>query len=201
MLRLLDAIDFPRERLRLVSVDRADDAVKRSPGGEERGLEIWRVPTLIVARGGRELSRIVEHPVLSLERDLLAILDGEDYRPSYRSYPVVRRWLDEGLLADVNLSPSGLAGEVRARVADEWELRAVARVMLSRGDVTEAVKLFEVNRALYRQSSRCHADLAEALLRAGHRERAHRAAERAIRLNADAEEAESLVELLGRTLE
>jgi len=200
MLKLLDEIDFSSERLRLIAVDNGEDALKRSPGGEEQGLEIWRVPTLVVVRRGREVSRIVEHPVLSLERDLLAILRGEDYRPSYRAYPVVRRWLAEGLLADDNVSPSGLAGEVRALVANEWELRAVARVLLSRGDVDEAVKLFETNRALYRRSSRCHADLAGALIRAGDPDEARRAAERAIRLNTEPEETESLIELLGRTL-
>jgi hypothetical protein len=117
ILKVLDEMGFPQENLALVGVDWVDEAHKQSPGGEERGLEIYRVPTFIVERGGREISRFVEYPVLSVERDLLAILSDEKYEPSYASYPVVRRWLDDGLLADPNISPRGLANEVR-HIAD-----------------------------------------------------------------------------------
>ena len=56
---------------------------------------------------------MVEHPVLSLERDLSAILQGGLYRPDYASYPIIRRWLREGLLSDENVSARGLAGQLR----------------------------------------------------------------------------------------
>ena len=50
-----------------------DSVYKQSPAHEERGLEIHRVPDLDSIEKGREIGRIVESPVLSLERDLLAI--------------------------------------------------------------------------------------------------------------------------------
>lgn len=199
ILKLLDEIGFPGDRVKLVGVDSAEGALKRSPGGEERGLEIYRVPTLVVRRDGAEIARIVEFPVLSLERDLLAILSGARYEPNYRSYPVIRRWLDEGLLVDGNVSAWGLANQVRDLVSAEGELAAAARVLLDRGDAVEAVKLMQVNCALYRESSRCFAGLAEAQLGAGDLESARDAAARALRLNTDPDRVEDLVRLLERS--
>ena len=201
LLKLLDRSGFDPRDIRLIAVDDADEALKRSPGGEEQGLEIYRVPTTIVWRDGAEAGRIVEFPARSLERDLLAILAGQPYRPSYSTYPVVRRWLGEGLLADPNVSARGLADEVRSAVASEGELAAAARVMLARGQIAEAVKLYQVNCALNPESARCQARLCEALLRAGDRERAREAAEHALRLNIDTDRVGDLLDLLGRARE
>jgi len=198
LVKLLDEMGFPREQLELVAVDAGEGKQKRSPGGEERGLEIYRVPTLIVRRGEQEIGRLVEFPVLSLERDLLAILIGTPPEPNYRSYPLVRRWRDEGLLDDENVSPWGLANDLRNLVASESELAAAADVLLDRGDVRAAVKLMQINCALYRESSRCSARLAEGLLRAGDAESAKEAAERALRLNTSPDRVQDLVALLGR---
>lgn len=201
MLKLLDEIGLGRERIDLVAVDAADGAYKRSPGGEERGLEIYRVPTLIVRRAGVELARIVEYPVLSLERDLLAILDGDDYEPSYRSYPVIRGWLREGLLGDENVSARGLADRLRDPLAGEGELAAAAKVLLDRGEVREALKLSQVACTLYRQSADCLARLADAQFRAGDPDGARESARRALRLPAAAEPVDELLELLERSTE
>lgn len=198
LLKLLQAMEIPDDRIELIGLDRTAAATKRSPGGEEQGLEIYRVPTVIVRRGGTEVGRIVEHPVLSLERDLLAILGEGSYQPAYASYPVVRGWLKQGLLTDPNVSPRGLAGKVRHLVTGETELAAPARVMLLRGDTVEAVKLFEVNCAIHRDSSICYERLAGALHEAGDPERARKAAERALRLNDDPDRVEALVELIGK---
>jgi tetratricopeptide (TPR) repeat protein len=201
LLKLIDAMGLPAETLRLVAVDNAKQALKRSPGGEERGLEIYRVATLVVERRGKEIGRLVEHPVLSLERDLLAILAGREYESSYPAYPVVRAWREAGLLADPNVSPWGLAGQVRAMVAGEGDLAAAARVMASRGEKAEALKLLEVNAALFRRSASCQLELAEAWLERGDRERAREAAERALRYNDDPERLGRLTELIRGTAE
>ena len=199
LLKLFDAMGLPEGSVELVALDRTDEALKRSPDGEERGREIYRVPTLIVERDGEEVSRLVEHPVLSLERDLLAILDGSEYSPSYAAYPVIRRWLAEGLLADANVSPWGLAEQLRYKINGEGDLAAAARVLQSRGDLAEAVKLFEINCALHWESARSHQRLAAALLESGDRESAHKSAERALRYNKDQERMEELTALIQET--
>ena len=200
MVKLLEQAGLPTARVHLIAVDRGGDAHKRSPDGEERGREIYRVPTLVVERAGRELSRIVEFPVLSLERDLLAILSDVGYQPNYASYPAIREWLAAGLLADPNVSARGLAGRLRLRVASEGELEAAATVLESRGQRVEALKLLETNCVLHGESAGCHARLAEALLDAGRAEVARAAAERAIRLNDDPSRTQDLLDLLARAV-
>jgi tetratricopeptide (TPR) repeat protein len=196
LVKLLERLELPADRLTLVAVDNEVQAHKRSPGGEERGREIYRVPTIIVSRDGREVTRIVEHPSRSLERDLLAIVEGADYRPSYASYPLVRGWLAEGVLSDPNVSARGLADDLRHVVATEGELGAAARVMRTRGQLDEAAKLYETNCGLYPESIACRTALAETLLDAGRPDEAREAAERALRLDPDREQVEVLLELM-----
>jgi tetratricopeptide (TPR) repeat protein len=196
LLKLFDAMGVPEEKVQLVALDRTDDALKQSPDGEERGREIYRVPTLIVERDDKEISRLVEHPVLSLERDLLAMLDGDDYSPAYAAYPVIRRWLRDGLLSDPNVSPWGLAKQVRPMINGGGDLAAAGRVLQSRGDLAEAIKLFEVNCALDWEVSRRHELLAAALLEYGDMEGARESAERALRYNDDDERLAGLTALL-----
>ena len=200
LMRLLDAMGWPEDQRRLVAVDRSDDLHKRSPDGEERGYEVYRVPTVVVEHQDHEKGRIVEHPVLSLERDLLAILDQGTYTPSYASYPVVQRWLQDGLLSDANVNADGLASEVRDLVANEWELYSAARVLWTRGDVDEAAKLAAVNCSLYWDLAPCHMQLAEAQIRAGHLKEARNSTLRAMRRNTDPERVDTLVDLIERSM-
>lgn len=200
LMRLLDVAGWPEDQRRLVAVDRSDDWHKRSPDGEEQGYEVYRVPTIVIEQNDQERGRIVEHPVLSLERDLLSILHQDGYQPSYASYPVVRRWLQDGLLSDVNINPDGLASEVRDLVGNEWELYSAARVLWSRGDVEEGARLAAINCALYGDLALCHMQLAEAQIRAGHLEDARKSVLRAMRRNTDPDRTEDLVDLIERSM-
>jgi hypothetical protein len=124
------------------------------------------------------------------------MLDGREYSPSYAAYSVIRRWLDEGLLADPNVSPWGLAKQLRPKINGEGDLAAAARVFQTRGDLAEAIKLYEINCALHWESSRCHERLAGALLESGDSMSAQNSAERALRYNDDSERLEELTALL-----
>lgn len=77
--KILDTLDYEYSNLTLINVDRN----KKSPGGEEAGRDIHHVPTIICFRDGREIGRIVEYPVQSLEKDLAQILLGNPLRPHY----------------------------------------------------------------------------------------------------------------------
>ncbi len=82
-IKILDESDFPRQQLKIVTVDRRKEHYKKSPAGEEWGLDIRRVPTFIFLKDGKEVNRIVERPVETLEKDLLSILKAESYVPNY----------------------------------------------------------------------------------------------------------------------
>ena len=83
VLKMLDCCGFPEKRLTLVMVSNQSDAYKKSPQHEEAGRNIVRVPTIIIEENGKETGRIIESPIVSLEKDLLSILKKNNYVPNY----------------------------------------------------------------------------------------------------------------------
>lgn len=79
MLKILDAAKFKEKNFELITVDRT----KQNPKEYTAGNNIIRVPTFIFKKDGKEIGRIVERPVESLEADMLKILNGEPYKHSY----------------------------------------------------------------------------------------------------------------------
>nr|WP_299388074.1 thioredoxin family protein [Allomuricauda sp.] len=82
-LKILKAAQFPMDQIDIVALDRRSGKVKTSPTGEERGLHIIRVPTMLFYKNGREVNRIVESPIETLEEDMAQILNGNLYTPNY----------------------------------------------------------------------------------------------------------------------
>ncbi len=77
--KIMDQAGFNYDNLSLITVTRQ----KNTPEKYEEGLNITKVPTFIFYKGGKEINRIVEFPVESLEKDMLAILSGKEYKHSY----------------------------------------------------------------------------------------------------------------------
>ena len=82
--RILDAVNFDESRLTLINMDRE----KNSPNGEETGLNIHHVPTLILYKNSSEIGRVIESPIQSLEEDMAAIINGEKYTPNHSDFGV-----------------------------------------------------------------------------------------------------------------
>ena len=72
--KVLDYLEFDDNRLRVVALDNHPDRYKQSPQQEEVDWNIEFVPTIIILREEKEIGRIVETPVESLERDLAKML-------------------------------------------------------------------------------------------------------------------------------
>jgi len=81
--KVLEYCGVEPEQIKLIMVSNHDTAYKKSPTHEEQGLNILRVPTLLVMENRTELNRIVEYPVESLEKDLLKILVRSAYKHAY----------------------------------------------------------------------------------------------------------------------
>ncbi|MFT3981160.1 MAG: thioredoxin family protein [Ferruginibacter sp.] len=130
MIKLLDRIGFDKKNLIIIATGGSDSLYKQSPQGEEKGKGIFRVPVFIVYKNGKEINRINEFPVQSLERDLLSIVKNESYSPNYKSFSTVNQWINEGILADTNVSVRGLAMQVKPMVNNEHELNSLAYLLL-----------------------------------------------------------------------
>lgn len=69
-IKLLETIDFPSSKLDIICVNRGKTA---EDVGVEKGYVDF-VPTFIISHNQHEVGRIIEEPIESLEKDLLAIL-------------------------------------------------------------------------------------------------------------------------------
>ncbi|MGI9551756.1 MAG: thioredoxin family protein [Aurantibacter sp.] len=87
--KILEAANYPMDQLTVVALDYEKNQYKKSPGGEEKGLNIIKVPTMIFYKDGTAVNRIVESPIESLEKDIKAIVKGKDYVPNYGDVPML----------------------------------------------------------------------------------------------------------------
>lgn len=83
LIKILGQAEFPNEQLKIVAVHDKGEFYKTSPNGEQWGLQIKMVPTIIFLKDGKEANRIVESPVETLEKDMQKIISGQEYVPNY----------------------------------------------------------------------------------------------------------------------
>jgi len=195
-LKLLQNISFPEKKLELVGLGGSDTLYKQSPGHEEAGLGIFRVPVFIIYRDGKEINRITEFPVLSLERDLLDILRNKPYRPNYSSHSLIRQWLQEDFLAEDNTSIRGLAEQLRYRLSGEQELNSLGYLLLKQGKKIAALQLFRMNYLLYPESANTASSLGEGYLENGNDVKAAEFLEKSLERNRDPQAIRPVLELL-----
>lgn len=166
-IKVLDEIKFDKTSLKIIGTGGSDSMYKQSPQGEDKGKGIFRVPVFIVYKNGKEINRINEFPVETLERDLLAILENRPYTPNYKSFGKVTQWLNEGVLPDTNIAVRGLAAQVKYLVSHEYELNGVGYLLLKQGKQKEAMTIFRINAALFPESANIVSSLGEAYLKTG----------------------------------
>lgn len=80
--KILDEVKLDPKKVTLIAVSEFKD----TPEGFEKGRSITHVPTFIFKKNGLEINRIVEIPVVSLEKDMLSIVNGEAYQHSYAKF-------------------------------------------------------------------------------------------------------------------
>lgn len=185
LLRLLDEVDFPQSHLQMIALGGTDSLLKQSPRHEEAGKGIFRVPTIIVYKNNIEFNRINEFPALSLEADLYTILGLHSYTPNYKSFSMIKDWLENGTLVNKNISARSLAGRLKSLADGENELNSLAHLLLSQGKKEEALKIFQVNYYLYPESPRVLASLGEGYFKTGDQKNAVSNLERALETNKD----------------
>jgi tetratricopeptide (TPR) repeat protein len=183
MLKTLHAAGFADKNIQLIGVASEADVYKQAPKREEKDLYVYRVPTFIVYQNNKEIGRINEYPVESLERDLQKILSGKSYTPSYTTFLQVTEWFTQGMLTDENVSPRGLADQLRKVVSSESELNSCGYVLMARGNLKEAITVLRTNVYLYPESSNCFDSLGEAYTKAGLKDNAVFCYERAVALD------------------
>ena len=195
-LKIMNDISFPASKITMIAVGNSDSLYKQSPQHEEANLSIFRVPTFIFFRNGKEINRIVEFPVNSLEKDVLAILDNKNYTPNYPSFMMVTNWLSNGVFADTNITIHSLAAQIKPTVVSEFELNSIGYILMAQHKTKEAINVFRVNAYLYPQSSNVASSLGEGYLDNGDTSNAIFYLEQSLGLNKEPKAVKSILDLL-----
>lgn len=183
MMKVLHSVSFDEKKIQLIAVDDSLAVHKQAPGREEKGLRVFRVPTFIFYEKGKEVGRIVEFAVESLERDLVRIANREPYEANYRVYSQIDHWLANGLLRDTNISAHGLAAQLKTLSNNEGELNSCGYVLMAQGALQESIAVLRINVILYPESPNCWDSLGEAYAKANQKEKAIEMYEYALKLD------------------
>ncbi len=76
--KIMDYLEVEKSQYNIIALDNHPDRYKKSAQHEEEGWEIEYVPTFIILQANKEIGRIVEAPIETLEKDLKTILQGAD---------------------------------------------------------------------------------------------------------------------------
>lgn len=159
--KVLESVKFPKDQLEVIAVDRTADAYKQSPTGEEKGLNIHRVPTFIFYKDGKEVNRIVESPKTTFELDIKAILEGK-YTTNY----MAAHYLEGLIKANGINSLLEMEDELVLRLSDfvkgSRELNTFGYVKLKSGAIKEAIYIFDLNAKLFPYKTNVYDSLGEA---------------------------------------
>src|SRR5258708_16511766 len=147
--KILDYCGINSSLVQLVMVSDADSTYKQSPGHEERGLNIFRVPDLILLDKGKEIGRIVESPVQSLEKDLLTLTAGEHYVPHYEGAALLIKAFREEKKGQLEKELPELAARIKPMVSSPSELKSYAHVLRAAGEGQKADIALQINALIF----------------------------------------------------
>jgi thiol-disulfide isomerase/thioredoxin len=198
--KVMDAIKFPEDQIEVIALDRTTETYKQSPNGEEKGLNIHRVPTFIFYKNGKEVNRIVEFPKETFERDIFNIIIEHKYTPNY----IAANYLG-GLLTQIDLTTlSNMETELIYRLSEfvngSRELNTFGYVKLRAKKYDEAIYIFDLNTKLFPYKDNVYDSLGEAYFEAKNFELALKNYQKALELNAENENAKTMVEKIKKEI-
>ncbi len=169
--KILEAIDFSLDRLTLVAVSRDRNTYKQSPGGEEEGLNIHRVPTIIVYENGKEINRIIESPVLTIEKDLLHILN-DTYIPNHHIVTFTHHLIEEYGVSKLLKKAKKYKNKFTVEEKKPSSLNTYANVLYYAGQEQKALEVLKLNVFLFPEDVSVYKNLGDKLSLLGYKDEA-----------------------------
>jgi tetratricopeptide (TPR) repeat protein len=181
---VLEAADFPLDRLTLIGVARDRDNYKQSPGGEHEGRNIHRVPTIILYKDGVEVNRIVESPVTAIEEDIFNILQG-NYKPNHNLVTRTNNLLlTHGANKLVKKGKRQLK-KLKKDADNPYQLNTYASVLYYAGQKEEAIAILRLNTLLFPDKAAVFSNLGTKLVQENMTEEATAMFQKAITIEPD----------------
>lgn len=196
---VLEAIDFPEEQLQVVALDNKRSHYKQSPTGEEVGLNIHRVPTIIVYKNGKELDRIVEHPVTSIEADLLVISRKKEYAHHYQIVTQLNTILENTTAKAVLENSNQYASDLKEYSKKASELNTYGYVLFRANKMKKALAAFTINTLLFPDNKNTFDSLGEAYFATGNYEKAILNYKKVLALDANDKNAKEMLSKIQKT--
>ena len=179
--KILEACNFPEDQLTVIALSRKANMYKQSPNHYEAGLNIHRVPTFIFYKNRKEDNRIVEHPVESLEKDILNIITSDDYQSNYQIVTKISKILKDDGLNGLKKQSKKLVKAFDGKVSSMYELNTYGRILYSTNRSNEAIEVFKINTKLFPDNPRTHMSYANTLGISGNSKNAIKVMEKAIK--------------------
>ncbi|MEZ4874658.1 MAG: hypothetical protein R2793_04240 [Flavobacteriaceae bacterium] len=197
--KILEAADFPLERVTAVALGLKNKSYKKSPGGEEEGLNIHRVPTFILYKKGVEVNRIVEHPMASLEEDLLQIVTG-NYNNYHYGVTRVNTYLENQKPQKVVANAKKISKEILPYIHTKYDLNTFCKVLLAQDKNEEAIAVATINTYLFPGEISVFETLANIQGVSNHKRDAIITYQKALQIDPTREDLQSLVKMFEEEL-
>jgi tetratricopeptide (TPR) repeat protein len=194
--KILDYCGVKSTKIDLIMLDNHDSVYKQSPAHEERGLNIHRVPDLLVFEKRNELGRIVESPVVSLEKDLLAIANGDAYTPNYKAVVFLVNSFKQNNIDEIENNLPALSNQLKPLASGSSELNTYGYVLMAGGEMKKAGIVFKLNTLLYPDNANAFDSFGEYYFKTGNKILAKENYQKALQLQPDNENAKKMAEQL-----
>ncbi len=196
MLKILQAASIDTSNIKIIFVDNSTATYKQSPQHEEEGKCIHHVPTFIVYENNKELNRIVETPIISLEKDLLTILNHEPYQPNYKAILYWTQHVNRKNKTKDDEELKELVGILKPLCKHQGELNAFGYVLLAQKKYKQAINIFKLNTFIYPDKSGVYDSLGEGYCTMGNKEQAKKNYEKVLSMDPKNENAKKMLEKL-----
>jgi tetratricopeptide (TPR) repeat protein len=196
MLKVLQAASFDTSNVKIIFVDNALSVYKQSPQHEDKGKSIHHVPTFIVYEGNKEMNRIVETPIVSLEKDLLSIISNKEYEPNYKA---ITHWVKHVGGKNKNMSDTSLhelASTMKPLCKHLGELNAFGYMLMAQKKYKQAINVFKLNTFIYPDKANVYDSLGEAYFNIGNKLAARKNYEKVLSISPTNENAKKMLEKL-----
>lgn len=160
--KVMKAAGLDDESIEMIAVHKKPELYKRSPSGEEKGLNIHRVPTFIVYENDKEIGRIVETPKEDFERDFLNIVNGEKYTPNYLVVEHLNKLFKDSSLKELDTNKLKLVNSYAEFAKGSRELNTYGYKLLRSDEPEKALFAFQLNALMYPYKPNVYDSLGEA---------------------------------------
>lgn len=190
--KILEACNFNDLQLEVIALSNKPDMYKQSPNHEERGLNIHRVPTFIIYNNDREVNRIVEFPVETLEKDLLNIVTKNNYSPQY----IIVKKVDEQLKNGRFKASKKNIKMLKPFAKKMSELNTYAHILFTTQREIESIEVSKLNTLLFPEDPKTFENLGHKYYAMNQPKKALKSYQQALKINPDDQNIKSYINAL-----